>query len=244
MSRWLKQVASVIISFGIYSYLFNWKVAGILLGGIVWHEYGHLLTARYLGLKTKGLIIIPFIGGLSFIEGRYQKYSDQAMVALAGPIAGTILTILLYGVYLATGSALLGSAAYWMAIFNCFNLVPLVMLDGSQVVQTITFSINEKVGAIFLTVSYAIGIIALWFINPFLIIVVLLIGFEQVFGAWHRIKLINQGLGEALTALPEAMSIEQIVMVLTVYLLTITFLIVSIYLFHSSPITLSDLFVK
>lgn len=242
MPRWLKQVISYIVSFVVYGLLINFKVSGLLLFGIMFHEYGHILAARFLGMKTAGIFLIPFLGGVSLIAGRYKRYFDLAFVALAGPIAGTILTIGLYGLFLATGSIFIGSAACWMAWLNLFNLTPAGPLDGGQLVESIVYSFSEKAGAIFLTVSYALGVIVLWHFNPVISCLVIFIGVQKVMEAWQRIKLIGQGLEDSLTLRPNRMNTKQVLTVLSVYILTVIVLIGMMYLFSIHSINLTDFF--
>lgn len=244
MPRWLKQIISYIVSFVVYGLLINWKVSAILLGGIAFHECGHLYAAKYLGMKTKGFYLIPFMGGAALIAGRYQKYRHLAFVAMAGPIAGTVLTVAIYGVFLATGSAFIGSAAYWMAWLNLFNLIPLAMLDGGQLMESIVYSFSEKIGAIFLTVSYIVAMFVLWHFNPFLVGLVIFIGVQHVLGAWQRVKIIDQGLGDSLPPKPDKMNIKEVVITLATYIGTGAVLFGLMYLFSTHSINLSDFFKK
>jgi Zn-dependent protease len=49
-----------------------------------------------------------------------------------------------------------------MAWLNLLNLIPLAMLDGGQVVESIIYSLEEMAGAIYLTLSYALVAFVLW----------------------------------------------------------------------------------
>lgn len=108
---------------------------------------------RIKGIPTKGWYAIPFLGGAAIAEEAYKTYADNAFVALAGPIGGLLLAIATYVGYLATGLPLLAAAACWMAFLNLFNLAPISMLDGGQVVRSIAISIHENVGIAFMFVS-------------------------------------------------------------------------------------------
>lgn len=242
MPRWLKQILSYIISFVVYSSFINWKVALVLLGGIAFHECGHLYAAKSLGMRTKGFYLIPFMGGAALIADRYKKYSHLAYVALAGPIAGTVLTVITYVIYLSTGSAFIGSAAYWMAWLNAFNLIPLAMMDGGQLMESIVFSINELLGAICITISYAIAVFVLWHFNPVLVGLVIFIGLPHVMGVWRDHDLRNKGLGSLLYRNPEKMNFSNIMIVMGCYFLTIVVLLYLMHLCSLDSITLKDLF--
>src|SRR5208283_4450462 len=126
------QIISYFVSFGIYMLIFNWKLATVLTVGVGFHEYGHLLAAGFFKMKTKGCFLIPFIGGISLIALPYKKYSHKAYIALAGPMAGMLLTYLCYGLFLITHAPILASITFLMAVFNVFNLIPLSFMDGAQ----------------------------------------------------------------------------------------------------------------
>lgn len=240
MPRWIKQLISYIISLVVYGLLINFKVAGLLLVGIAFHECGHLYAAKYLGMKAKGFYLIPFLGGVALIGDRYKKYTDQALVALAGPVAGALLTFVFYVLSIITNSVFIGGAAYWMAWLNLCNLIPLATLDGGQVMQSIVFSLNEKIGAIFLTISYIVACFIIWHFNPIIVGFIIFIGIQQVSDAWQRVKLIDQGLEYFLSPHSVRMSMKQIVVVSFIYVSIITILIVLMHLFIIHNINMNN----
>ncbi|WP_352260335.1 hypothetical protein, partial [Psychrobacter sp. TB55-MNA-CIBAN-0194] len=48
-----------------YSWLFSFEFALALIGCLVFHEYGHIRAMKHFGMKTKGIYLIPFVGGLA-----------------------------------------------------------------------------------------------------------------------------------------------------------------------------------
>jgi Zn-dependent protease len=50
-------------SLAAYSWLFSIEFAIALICCLVFHEYGHIKAMKYFGLKTKGIYLIPFVGG-------------------------------------------------------------------------------------------------------------------------------------------------------------------------------------
>ncbi len=66
------KVALAGASFASYSYLTDWKFAIIILISLVFHEYGHLKAMKKFGLKTKGIYLIPFVGGAA-VQAEYCK---------------------------------------------------------------------------------------------------------------------------------------------------------------------------
>jgi membrane-associated protease RseP (regulator of RpoE activity) len=218
MPSWLKQILSYVVSFLVYSWLFNPIASFVLLGAIAFHECGHLYAAKHFGLRTKGFYLIPFMGGAALIADRYKKYSHMAAMVLAGPMSGTVLAIPFFATFVYTGSATFGAIALLMVGLNLFNLIPVAMLDGGQLVESILYSINDKVAAIFLTASYAIGAYVLWQFNPVIGGLVVFFGFGAVLTAWRRIKLKEQGLESLLPPKPWRMNTKQLVATVAAYI--------------------------
>ncbi|MCH1932502.1 site-2 protease family protein, partial [Shewanella sp. A25] len=46
-----------------YSWLFSFEFAIALILCLVIHEYGHIRAMKRFGLQTKGIYLIPFLGG-------------------------------------------------------------------------------------------------------------------------------------------------------------------------------------
>jgi putative peptide zinc metalloprotease protein len=174
--RITKQVIAGIITFTLYASLLSWKLALLLMIGVGFHEMCHLWGAQYLGLKTKGFYFLPFIGGVSFVDEKYKSLAQQAFVALAGPAGGGVLAGLTALVGVLTHQPFLLAAANWMAIMNLFNLLPLSFLDGGQVMNTITYSVNRTFGFVCMVISTITASILISRLNLFLGTVISIIG--------------------------------------------------------------------
>lgn len=176
----LKQIGFVVFTFAVYTMLTNWMVGLLLVIGVGFHEYSHLFAARKLGLKTKGFYLVPFMGGVAFVDEKYKSFKQQAIVVIAGPAGGGLLAAITAGIYYITQIQFFGQAAVWMCVLNLFNLLPLSFMDGGQLLGTITYSFNRTLGFVCLVVSTGAAMVILFHMNIILFFLVLLFGTAQV----------------------------------------------------------------
>ena len=106
------------------------------------HEFGHILTARYFGIKTPDVTLWP-IGGVASMERIPEDPWQELPVALAGPLVNVVIA----GLLMLFGNLSLGAlsnvdvatASLWqqLAFVNValvvFNLVPAFPMDGGRV---------------------------------------------------------------------------------------------------------------
>ena len=86
----LKTFLSMLISIAAYAIFWGWKFAvGFVLLMFV-HELGHVVALRLQGVKASAPMFLPLIGAFVNIEGEQRSVSQEAVSALAGPIAGVL----------------------------------------------------------------------------------------------------------------------------------------------------------
>jgi Zn-dependent protease len=126
----------------IYAQLFGWAFGvGIVLLILV-HESGHVVVARVMGMPVTLPVMIPFLGAFVSMKQQPRTVAQESVMAIGGPILGTIGAGLCYLGYLAmpdsnTGQ-LLRALAYFGFLINLFNLVPVTPLDGGRVLSVLS----------------------------------------------------------------------------------------------------------
>jgi Zn-dependent protease len=133
-------VASIVtfaITFVVFSVGFgDWRFGlGFVLLVLV-HELGHYFEARRQGLRASLPRFNPF-----FAYVRHQVNLSpwrNALIALAGPLAGGLGALAVWAVGSAHDSHLLIELAYWGFLLNAANLLPIGIADGGAVVRAIS----------------------------------------------------------------------------------------------------------
>ena len=125
------------ISVGAYTLWFgSWTFALGFVLLILVHELGHAAEARRQGLHVSLPTFIPFVG--AFVTIRHAGLSPwrNALVSLAGPVAGGIASAGVWAWSSANGSHQLAVLANLGFLLNAFNMLPVGFLDGGQVFRS------------------------------------------------------------------------------------------------------------
>jgi len=145
-------------SLAAYSWLFSLQFAIALIFCLVWHEYGHIKAMKYFGMKTKGIYLIPFVGGLAVSDEKLNTRWQNVVISIMGPFFGLILSAVCLVGYWITDIEILAGLAVFSAFLNLFNLLPILPLDGGHVLKSIAFSINSKIGLVACILGAALGV--------------------------------------------------------------------------------------
>ncbi|HET9908108.1 MAG TPA: site-2 protease family protein [Anaerolineales bacterium] len=191
----------LLIGWVAYNYWLQYRDWGLVLVGILFiialficvilHEYGHALTARKYGIKTRDITLYP-IGGVARLERIPDRPIEELWVALAGPAVNLVISVILI-VYLALTNGLPavanfnltdGSFIERLIVVNItlvlFNLIPAFPMDGGRVLRALlalrleytqATQIAAFIGQGFALLFGLIGLMS----NPFLLFVALFV---------------------------------------------------------------------
>ena len=100
---------------------------------IIVHECGHILAGTYYDFNIDKIIILPFGGLTVFNDKLNRSIKEELIVAVSGPVFQLIFYIILYFL-----NYNLSDYTTINNIILFINLLPIIPLDGSKIVRSIT----------------------------------------------------------------------------------------------------------
>lgn len=172
-------LGTMFISIAAYALAFGWPFAVGFVLLILVHEMGHVIQLRREGVEASAPIFIPFLGAVIAAKSLGEDAAAEARVGLAGPILGTLGTLIPLAVWLATGSDLWRALAYVGFFINLINLLPVLPLDGGRAMAVL----GPKVWIAGILVAVAAAVI---FLGPFMLLIVALLGGPELYHRWKN----------------------------------------------------------
>jgi membrane-associated protease RseP (regulator of RpoE activity) len=126
-------VISLLITLVLFAGINGWLFATGFLLCILAHEMGHFLAARWLGIPVSAPLFVPGLGAFVRLGRAVTSAWTNALIGIAGPIAGALAAAFCLAMHLATGMPLLRTLAFSGALLNFVNLAPLIPLDGGWI---------------------------------------------------------------------------------------------------------------
>jgi Zn-dependent protease len=179
-AKLLTTAGSMVVSLAAYAWFFGWWFG---LGFVVLlfvHEMGHAIQLRREGVKSGWPVFIPGLGAYIAMKEMPKDAAAEARVGLAGPILGSIGSLVPLLLWHLTGNDIFRALAFIGFFLNLFNLVPILPLDGGRAMAAVS--------PVFWGVGLALIVVAaILFPSPIILIIVVLGGFET----WRRYKARN-----------------------------------------------------
>ncbi len=167
-------LGTMFISIAAYAWAFGWPFAVGFVLLIFIHEMGHVIQLRREGVEASAPIFIPFLGAVIAAKSLGEDAAAEARVGLAGPILGTIGTLIPLAIWLATGSDLWQALAYVGFFLNLINLMPVLPLDGGRAMAVL----GPKIWILGILIAVAATVI---FLGPFMLLFVALLGGPELY---------------------------------------------------------------
>ncbi|WP_108944585.1 site-2 protease family protein [Shewanella halifaxensis] len=167
-----------------YSWLFSFQFALALIACLVFHEYGHIRAMKYFGMKTKGIYLIPFMGGLALSDEKINTRWQDVVISIMGPTFGLFMSLASLVAYWLTGNIFFAGLATFNALLNLFNLLPILPLDGGHILKSISFSMNSIMGLVACILGAAAGVYISYSLGLALLGFLLLIGSAEIVFEW------------------------------------------------------------
>ena len=169
-----------------YAWLFSIEFALVIVACLVIHEYGHVRAMQYFGIKTKGIYLIPFVGGLAVSDDKINTRWQDVVISIMGPCFGLFMSLACLVIYWLTDIELFAGAAVLSALLNLFNLLPILPLDGGHVLKSISFSMRSWVGLSVCMSGIALGLWLSYTFGLALLVFFLFVGAIEVIVEWRQ----------------------------------------------------------
>jgi Zn-dependent protease len=115
-----------------------------LFASVLLHEIGHVLVARWYGIRTLEIVMYP-IGGLSRLESQ-PKARQELLISTAGPLVNLLIAVILFAVQrnflpietlrIPTDANLMERIALGNLLLGLFNLLPAYPMDGGRILRS------------------------------------------------------------------------------------------------------------
>ena len=140
--------SDLVAGHGVAAMVYSTLLILAVFATVVLHEFGHALTARRFGVRTREITLLP-IGGVARLDKMPDRPGQQLLVALAGPTVSLVIALLLFGwvrvfegpvgfesLRLANGSVV--TQLMWInASLAVFNLLPGYPMDGGRILRAL-----------------------------------------------------------------------------------------------------------
>ncbi|PSQ05858.1 metalloprotease [Halobacteriales archaeon QS_6_71_20] len=143
-----------------------------LFVSVLFHEFGHSLTAMRYGHRIEAITLWLF-GGVAQFEEMPEDWRQEFAIAVMGPVVSVALGVVAYGVLVgvrlpATVAFVVGYLALMNLVLAAFNMLPGFPMDGGRVLRALlarkrpharATRIAAEVGKVF---AFLLGLVGLF----------------------------------------------------------------------------------
>ena len=167
-----------ILSLWLYVVVFGWRFAIVIMGVLLLHELGHYFAFRAFGLPARLPQFVPFLGAYT-VGAVAPDLEQDALIALAGPLAGLALAALCYAIGVTFHDPFWLAVASVSAFLNLFNMLPVPPFDGGRIIGALW-------PPLWLLGSFVFVGVAIWLHVPLLFVVLIaLLGAPAMIAAFR-----------------------------------------------------------
>lgn len=175
----------------VYSVLFSWEFALALVAMLFFHEMGHIWAMKRVGMRVKGIYIIPFFGAVALGDDDFPSWRAEAFVALMGPVWGLCFSLASAVIFVFGGGDFWAATAAFMAMINLFNLLPINPLDGGRVLKSMAFSVNGSFGLAVMFFGLAGAMLFSYFTGFMLVLMLSVVGAIEIWAEWKQARALD-----------------------------------------------------
>jgi stage IV sporulation protein FB len=170
---------------------------GIILISVLFHEFGHALTAVLF--RQKPQIQLVALGGVTSYEGPKLKFWQQFIIVLNGPLAGILLFFIASLILkVPLPPAIFGTIATIRIVnllWSVLNLLPVLPLDGGQLLRIALegfFGVRGFRASLIIGMAFAVLLSFYFFlVQAFLIGAFFFLFAFQSFDLWRKSRRVN-----------------------------------------------------
>jgi Zn-dependent protease len=163
---------------------------------VVFHEYGHIIAAKYFKAPVKDVTLYP-IGGIARLKFKPNRPKEEFWIAIAGPAVNFVFALVFflafefYKMWLQTLPEITEQHKFYFGLvfilmlvnltIGVFNLlIPVIPMDGGRVLRSLlngftgnylwSTLVSARVGQVICVFAVGLGI---YLLNPILILIFL-----------------------------------------------------------------------
>jgi Zn-dependent protease len=130
---------SFVVFFVFLAFVLDWlsfMIIMIAFVSIIPHEYGHALAARYYGIKTHSIVMLP-IGGMAFIEEMPRTPRKELVITAAGPLVTLAIALLGLPFLLLFPNYFFVALVVSNLFLFVINCMPALPMDGGRILRAL-----------------------------------------------------------------------------------------------------------